>query len=109
MDSYIFMNNINQLLAQAQRLQKNVNEAQEKIKDKEVTGIAGSGAVEVVLMVSGKLKSLVIDKKIIDPEDKEILEDLIITAFNDAKAKADAIYEKTMKEATGGMHLPGFF
>ena len=103
------MNNINQLLAQAQKLQANVAKAQNDIKDREVSGTSGSGAIEIKLTVSGKMKSIVIDKKIIDPEDKEMLEDLIITAFNDAKTKADAIYEEEMKKATGGMHLPGLF
>lgn len=103
------MNNINQLLAQAKKLQDNVAKVQNNIKDREVTGTAGSGAVEVTLVVNGRMKSIVIDKKIIDPNDKEMLEDLIITAFNDAKAKADAIYEEEMKKATGGMHLPGLF
>ena len=99
------MNNINQLFAQAKKLQDNVAKAQDNIKDKEVIGTAGSGAVEV----NGKMKSIIIDKKIVDPEDKEMLEDLIVTAFNDAKTKADAIYEEEMKKATGGMHLPGLF
>ena len=103
------MNNINQLLAQAKKLQDNVAKVQNNIKDRKVTGTAGSGAVEVTLVVNGRMKSIVIDKKIIDPNDKEMLEDLIITAFNDAKAKADAIYEEEMKKATGGMHLPGLF
>lgn len=103
------MNNINQLFAQAKKLQDNVAKAQDNIKDKEVVGTAGSGAVEITLTVNGKMKLIVIDKKIIDPEDKEMLEDLIVTAFNDAKSKADAIYEEEMKKATGGMHLPGLF
>ncbi|MBQ9440915.1 MAG: YbaB/EbfC family nucleoid-associated protein [Alphaproteobacteria bacterium] len=103
------MNNMNQLLAQAQKLQANVTKAQNDIKDKEVTGASGSGAIEITLTVSGKMKSIVIDKKIVDPEDTEMLEDLIITAFNNAKTKADAIYEEEIKKATGGMHLPGLF
>ncbi len=103
------MKNVNQLLAQAQKLQKNVNDAQDKIKDKEVTGIASNGAVTISLTVNGTMESIIIDKKIIDPNDTEMLEDLIITAFNDAKAKADAIYEQAMKTATGGMQLPGLF
>ena len=103
------MNNINQLLAQAQKLQANVSKVQNEIKDKEVIGTSGSSAVEITLTVNGKMKSIVIKKEIIDPEDKEMLEDLIITAFNDAKTKADSIYEEEMKKATGGMHLPGLF
>ena len=50
-----------------------------------------------------------VEQYLSDPEDKEMLEDLIITAFNDAKTKADSIYEEEMKKATGGMHLPGLF
>ena len=103
------MNNINQLLAQAKKLQNNVSKVQNEIKDREVICNSGSGAIEIVLTVNGTMKSIVIDKKVIDPEDKEMLEDLIVTAFNDAKAKADKIYDEEMQKATGGMHLPGLF
>ncbi len=103
------MSNINQLLAQAQKLQQNVNKVQNDIKNKEVVGSSGSGAIEITLTVSGQMKSILIDKKLIDPKEKEMLEDLIIAAFNEAKIKADTIYEEAMKKATGGMHLPGLF
>ena len=103
------MNNINQLLAQAQKLQANMTRAQKEIENREVTGSAGSGAVQIVLTVTGKMKSIHIDQKVIDSSDSEMLEDLVLAAFNDAKSQADRIYESEMKKATGGLPVPGMF
>lgn len=97
-----------QILARAQKLQAKVNETQKKLEQQEVSGSAGSGAVNIIVTIKGDVKSVSIKKEVIDPEEKEMLEDLIVAAFNDAKTKADSIYEKEMKEATGGLSIPGF-
>ena len=102
------MNNMQQIFAQAQKLQAKVNAAQKKLENEEVSGTSGAGAVDIVMTIKGEVKSVSVKKEVIDPEDKEMLEDLIVAAFNDAKAKADALYEKGMKEATGGLNIPGF-
>ena len=102
------MNNMQQILARAQKLQAKVNEAQKKLDKEEVTGTSASGAVTIVMTVKGDIKSISIDKEIVNPEEKDILEDLILAAFNDAKSKADSRYETEMKEATGGLNIPGF-
>lgn len=102
------MNNMQQILARAQKLQAKVNETQKKLEQQEVSGSAGSGAVNIIVTIKGDVKSVSIKKEVIDPEEKEMLEDLIVAAFNDAKTKADSIYEKEMKEATGGLSIPGF-
>ncbi len=102
------MNNMQQILARAQKLQAKVTETQNKLANEEVSGSSGSGMVSIVMTVNGNIKSISINKEIINPEEKDILEDLILAAFNDAKQQADAKYEKEMKEATGGLNIPGF-
>ena len=102
------MNNMQQLMARAQKLQAKVDEAQRKLGKEEVTGVAGAGAIKLVLTLNGELKSISIDKSVIIADEKEILEDLILVAFKDAKAQADARYSQGIKEATNGLHIPGF-
>lgn len=102
------MNNMQQILARAQKLQAKVTETQNKLANEEISGTSGSGMVSITMTVSGSVKSISINKDIINPDEKDILEDLILAAFNDAKQKADAKYEEEMKKATGGMNIPGF-
>ena len=102
------MNNMQQLMARAQKLQAKVDEAQRKPGKEEVTGVSGSGAIKLVLTLNGELKSISIDKSVINADDKEILEDLILVAFKDAKDQADLKYSQGMKDATNGLHIPGF-
>ena len=102
------MNNMQQIFARAQKLQAKVTETQNKLANEEISGTAGSGMVSITMTVSGNVKSISINKDIINPDEKDILEDLILAAFNDAKQKADAKYEEEMKKATGGMNIPGF-
>lgn len=102
------MNNMQQIFARAQKLQAKVTETQNKLANEEISGTSGSGMVSITMTVSGNVKSISINKDIINPDEKDILEDLILAAFNDAKQKADAKYEEEMKKATGGMNIPGF-
>jgi DNA-binding YbaB/EbfC family protein len=97
------MNNLNQLLKQAQKMQDKIGSVQKELEGREVTGSAGAGLVSVTVTIGRELRALSIDKSIINPDDKEMLEDLVVAAFNDAKQKADAIFEKEMAEATGGL------
>lgn len=101
------MNNMQQLLAKAQKLQAKVAEAQKELETKEVTGTAGSGMVTVVMSLKGIVKSISINPEIVNPDEKDMLEDLIIAALSDAKLNADKMYDEGMKDATGGMSLPG--
>lgn len=102
------MNNMQQILARAQKLQAKVTEAQKRLEHEEVSGTSGNGSVEIVMNVKGTVKSVTIKKEVIDPDDKDLLEDLVLAAFNDAKSKADTLYDSKMKEATGGFDIPGF-
>ena len=94
---------MNQMMKQAQALQKKMQEAQEKIQQAEATGTSGAGMVSVSINGKNEMKSLKIDPSLIDKDEVEVLEDLIIAAFNDAKSKMDDMAQKEMSQVTGGM------
>jgi hypothetical protein len=91
--------NMNNMLKQAQRMQKQLEEAQEKLAEMEITGSAGGGVVEAVVSGSKELKSIKINPEAVDPDDVETLEDLILVAVNNALNGVDTASE----ELTGGM------
>lgn len=103
------MVNINQFLKQAQSMQTKMQEMQEKLEATEFEGKSGGGMVTLKLSGKGDLKSINIDKSVINADDKEMLEDLIVAAYNDGKAKADAASNESMSGALGGMSLPPGF
>ena len=96
-------NQMQQLMKQAQKMQQDMQKAQEQLEEAEITGQAGGGAVTVV--VSGKkiLKSINIKPEVIDPDDSEMLEDLIVAAMSDAYSKADAMVKEKMPGGGMGM------
>ncbi len=98
--------NIQQLMKQAQQVQKKMTEAQEKLAAAEYEGTSGGGLIKVTVNGKGELKSLKIDPSLIDPQDPEVLEDLIVAAFNNAKKNADEAASGAMSDAMGGMGLP---
>ena len=95
--------NMQQLMKQAQKMQQQMVEAQAELAAAEVTGSAGGGLVSATVSGSGELKSLVIDPKIIDPEDAETLADLVVAAVRAASAEAAALTEKKMGPLAGGL------
>ncbi|MDR1476005.1 MAG: YbaB/EbfC family nucleoid-associated protein [Holosporales bacterium] len=103
------MNNMQQMLARAQKLQSKVAEVQKELENKEVTGTSGGGAIKVIMTVSGVVKSISIDKELVNPDETDLLEDLIVAALSDARAASAKIYEAEMSAATGGLNLPGMF
>jgi len=100
------MSNLVQMLKQAQQMQARMTEMQAKLAEIEVTGIAGGGMVQVTLNGKGEVKKLKLDKSAVDPNETEVLEDLILAAFNDAKARADRLAAEEMEKLTGGLKLP---
>ncbi|MBS56784.1 MAG: YbaB/EbfC family nucleoid-associated protein [Rickettsiales bacterium] len=100
------MVNIGNMMKQAQQLQKKMAEAQEKLNSIEVEGASGGGVVKVFATAKGEIKRISLDQSLLTPEDKEITEDLIVAAINDAKQKADMAAQEEMKSVTGGMPLP---
>jgi nucleoid-associated protein EbfC len=101
------MKNIGQLMKQAQAMQEKMTEIQAELEAVEMTGVAGGGMVQLTLNGKGDLKKVKIDKTLIDPEEIEVLEDLIVAAFNDARRKVTAHAEQEMQKLTGGLQLPG--
>ncbi len=99
--------NIQGIMKQAQMMQKKMEETQEKLAQQELTGISGGGMVKVTLNGKFEMKKVEIDKTLMVEDEVDILEDLIIAAYNDAHAKVDASMAEGMKEVTGGMNLGG--
>ena len=100
------MKNIGQLMKQAQQMQQKMAEMQEQLASVEMTGMAGGGMVQLTLNGKGDVKKVKLDKAVVDPEEVEVLEDLLVAAFNDAKAKVEAHVQDEMGKLTGGMNLP---
>jgi DNA-binding YbaB/EbfC family protein len=101
------MKNIGQLMKQAQEMQAKMAEMQSQLEALELTGASGGGMVQMTLNGKGDLKQIKIDKTLLVPEEVEVLEDLIVAAFNDARAKVSAHAEQEMQKLTGGLQLPG--
>jgi len=100
--------NIQKLMQQAQNMQRKMKEAQDNLKNVEVEGVASGGLVKVLMSGTGIVKKVMIDDSLMK-DDKDVLEDLIVIAMNDAKAKVDAESNNAMSDATGGMKLPTGF
>ncbi len=101
------MLNIQGLMKQAQVMQKKMQEAQAKLAEAEVEGMSANGAIKVVLNGKSEMKKISIDKSVVSEDDIEMLEDLILVAYNDAHNKVEALAEEGMKAATGGVNLGG--
>jgi|SRR5262245_5753997 DNA-binding YbaB/EbfC family protein len=100
------MKNLGQMMKQAQAMQAKMQEIQEELARTEVTGVSGGGMVSATLTGKGEMRRLKIDPKLVDPAEVEVLEDLIVAAINDAKAKVDAHVQTEMAKLTGGLQLP---
>ena len=100
------MRNLGDMMKQAQEMQAKMAEAQEKIEVMQVTGASGGGMVEVTLSGKGDMRQVQIDPSLLGGDDKEVLEDLIMAAHNDAKSKAEELVQEEMAKVTGGLNLP---
>ena len=94
------------MMKQAQELQARFQKMQEQMSEMEIGGQSGAGLVQVTLNGKGEMRRLKIDPSLMKPDEAEILEDLIIAAFQDAKAKVEAGMQSKMQELTGGLPLP---
>ena len=100
------MKNLSQMMKQAQEMQDRMQEMQAQMDALEVEGSAGGGMVQVVITGKGALRRLTVDPSLVDPAEKEIMEDLIVAAVNDAKVKADARMREETQKLMGGLQLP---
>jgi DNA-binding YbaB/EbfC family protein len=103
------MKNLSQMLKQAQEMQSKMAEMQTALADLEIVGQSGGGFVSVTVNGKGEVKRVKIDPKLADPNEIAVLEDLIVAAARDAKAKADARVQEEMAKLTGGLQLPPGF
>ena len=103
------MKNLGQMMKQAQEMQAKMAEMQERLAETEVTGASGGGMIQVTLNGKGEMRGVRIDPALVDPSEVAVLEDLIVAATNDAKAKVEAQVAQKMGELTGGLSLPPGF
>lgn len=101
--------NMNSMIRQAQKMQEEMLKAQEELETKTVEASVGGGAVSVVVSGKKELVSVTISPEAVDPEDVEMLQDLIVSAVNEALRKADDMAAGSMSKITGGMKIPGLF
>lgn len=103
------MNNMNQMMKQVKKMQEQMLKAQEELGGKVIEGSSGGGVVTVQVNYHKKLLSIQIKPEAVDPEDVEMLQDLVITAVNDALTQAEELANNDMGKFTGGMKIPGLF
>jgi DNA-binding YbaB/EbfC family protein len=100
------MKNLGQMMKQAQQMQAKMAEMQAQLETLEMTGASGGGLVQVTVGGKGDLRRVKLDKSLIDPNEVEVLEDLIVAAFNEAKTRVEAHVASEMAKLTGGLQLP---
>jgi nucleoid-associated protein EbfC len=103
------MPDLNELMKMAQEAQNKLMQAQEDLDKVEVEGASGGGLVKIRASAKGRVVGVEIDESLLAPSEKQMLEDLIAAAFNDARTKADAAAQDSMREVTGGLQLPPGF
>jgi DNA-binding YbaB/EbfC family protein len=101
------MKNLSQMLKQAQQMQSRMQEMQARLETVEVEGASGGGMVKVMLSGKGELKRVAIDPSLMTADEREVLEDLLVAAHADAKAKVEAQMAEEMQKATAGLNIPG--
>ena len=101
------MGNIQQLMQQAQRMQQQMAQKQAELAEKTVTAQSGGGMVTATVNGAHELLELSIDPDVIDPEDKEMLEDMVVAAVNQAMQQAEEMAQQELGKLAGGMNIPG--
>jgi hypothetical protein len=102
------MKNLGNMVKQAQKLQAQMAKLQEELAERTVTASAGGGMVQVVANGRPQIVSVTIEKEVVDPDDVDMLQDLVLAAVNDALGKSQEMVSNEMNKLTGGMKLPGF-
>ncbi len=101
------MKNMGKLMKQAQQLQSKMAKLQEEMAEKTVEASAGGGMVKVVANGKQEIAAIHIEKEVVDPEDVDMLQDLLLAAINEALARSQAMVSEEMNKLTGGMNIPG--
>lgn len=105
----MFGGNMQGMMKKVQKMQKEMKKLQDDLKKRTVEATVGGGVLTIVMNGEKNVESVHIDLSIIDPEDAEMLEDLMVAAVNEANKKVDDMMAQEMSKITGGMHLPGMF
>ena len=100
------MKNLGQMMKQAQQMQTKMQEMQDKLAEMEMSGTSGAGMVSVTLNGKSEMRRVKIDPSLFNSDDAEVVEDLIVAAFADAKKKLDEVLAEEMAKVTGGLNLP---
>ena len=101
--------NMKEMMRQAQLMQKKMARLQEELASKEVEASVGGGMVKAVANGKPELVSLTIDREVVDPEDVEMLQDLVVSAVNEALNRSREMSDEAMSSITGGLKIPGMF
>ncbi|EEB36039.1 YbaB/EbfC family nucleoid-associated protein [Anaerococcus hydrogenalis] len=99
--------NMNNMMKKVKKMQEDMAKAQQEIEEKEFSSTAGGGVIEAVVNGKKEVIKIKIDEDVVDPEDTEMLEDLVVAAVNDALKKADQYTQKEMGKLTGNINIPG--
>ncbi len=99
--------NMNQMMNQMKKMQKEMEKMQEEMNEKEIEASSGGGAVTVKVNGQREVLDIKIDPEVVDPEDVEMLEDLVMTAVNEAMRQAEEQANRAVQQLTGGMNIPG--
>lgn len=99
--------NMNSMMKKVQKMQQEMARTQQEIEEKEFSSTAGGGVIEAVVNGKKEVLKIKIDEDVVDPEDTEMLEDLVVAAINDALKKADEYSQKEMGKLTGNINIPG--
>ena len=103
-------NDMNSMIRRAQKMQEDMTRVQEELEQKEYTSVVGGGAVEITMTGKKNVTSVKINPEVVDPDDVEMLEDLIMAAVNDVVEKVESDSAETMGQITGSMpSIPGLF
>ncbi len=100
---------MNEIMRQAQQMQQKMSQVQNELAGRTVTASVGGGMVSVTLNGKNELLSVQIDREVINPEDREMLQDLIVSAVNEGLKKAQDMAQAEMRKLTGGISIPGMF
>ena len=103
------MQNMNNIMKQAKKIQERITKIQEEMEKKTVEATSGGGMVSVVINGKNELLSLKIEKEVVNPEDIDMLQDLIMAAVNEGRRKAQGMVSAEMAKVTGGFNIPGMF
>ena len=101
--------NMQEMMRQAQHLQKKMAKMQKELKQREVEASVGGGMVKAVANGKPELISITIEKEVVDPDDVDMLQDLVVAAVNEALSRAREMIEQEMSKITGGLNIPGLF